>query len=89
MRSPRRGSRPDARRAEVRARVVRCFDDWRDAAYDVEAASRRWRAARADDWEAAAAGFFAALDREEKAATDYQRAWRAWCPTPRPSPVGP
>jgi hypothetical protein len=88
MRIRRQGSQPDARRAEVRARAVRCFDAWRDAAYDVEAASRRWRTAQADDWEAAASGFFAALDREEKAATEYERAWRAWCPARRPSPVG-
>jgi hypothetical protein len=71
-------SQPDTRRAEVRASVVRCFDAWRDAAYDVEVASRRWRTALPDDWEAAASGFFAALEREEKAATEYERAWRAW-----------
>lgn len=71
---------PGTRRAEGRASVVRCFDAWRDAAYDVEAASRWWRRAPAVDWEAAAAGFFAALEREEKAASEYERVWRAWCP---------
>jgi class 3 adenylate cyclase len=69
---------PDTRRAEGRASVVRCFDAWREAAYDVEAASRWWRTAPAEDWEAAASGFFAALEREEKAASEYERAWRAW-----------
>jgi hypothetical protein len=24
--------------------------------------------------------FFAALDREQKAAAEYQIAWRSWCP---------
>jgi hypothetical protein len=74
------GSQPDGRQAETRALVERCFDAWREAAYDVEAASRRWRAGPADDWEAAASGFFAALEREEKAATEYELAWRAWTP---------
>ena len=78
----RRGSRLDAERPEVRATVVRCFDAWRDAAYDVEAGARRWRIAPAGDLEGAAWGFFAALDREEKAATEYELAWRAWGPLP-------
>jgi len=82
-----RGSQPDAHRPEVRAGVVRCFDAWRDAAYDVEAAARRWRTAPAGDLEGAALGFFAALEREEKAATEYELAWRAWGPPPRRSPV--
>jgi hypothetical protein len=79
---PRRapGSEPDTRRAHGRATVVRCLDAWREAAYDVEAAARRWRAGPADDREAAASGFFAALEREEKAATEYERAWRSWTP---------
>jgi hypothetical protein len=96
MRRPRWGpaaklrpaSQPDTRRAGVRAKVVRCFDAWCDAAYDVEAASRRWRSAPVEEWGMAAAGFFAALDREEKAATEYERAWRAWRSPPRLSPVG-
>ena len=80
---PRRSGKAEGRRtdsragtapAEARAGAVRCFDAWRDAAYDVEAASRRWRSAPADDLEAAAWGFFAALDREEKAASEYERA---------------
>lgn len=87
---PRRfpGAEPDTRRAELRAGVVRCFDAWRDAAYEVEAAARRWRAGPADDWEAAASGFFAALEREEKAAAEYERAWRAWRPAARLAAVG-
>jgi hypothetical protein len=65
------------RRAGGRATVGRCLDAWREAAYDVKAAARRWRAGPADDWDAAASGFFAALEREEKAATEYERAWRS------------
>jgi hypothetical protein len=59
-----------------RARVIRFMDDWREAAYDVEAAARRWRDADPDDREAAAAAFSAALEREEKAAAEYEFAWR-------------
>jgi hypothetical protein len=84
-----RGSSRFSRKpAETRAGVVRCFDAWREAAYDVEAASRRWLSAPVEDWEAAAWGFHAALEREEKAASEYERAWRAWTPPPHlSSPV--
>ena len=76
--SRRRDSQSSAPPAEAaRSQAIRCFDARRDAAYDVEAASRRWRSAPADDWEAAAWGFFAALDREEKAASEYERACTA------------
>jgi hypothetical protein len=81
-------SRPDALQPEGRATVVRCFDAWREAAYDVEAASRRWQGAPPDDWEASASGFFAALEREEKAAAEYERAWHAWRPPARVTAVG-
>ena len=67
---------------------MQCFDAWRDAAYDVEAASRRWEAALAGDRAEAASGFFAALDREEKAAVVYERAWWACCRALHPSPIG-
>ena len=87
-RSRRQASRPDAALAEGRARAVHAFDAWRDAAYDVEAASRRWRSAPADDMEAAAWTFSAALEREEKAARDYERACRAWSPPPKLASVG-
>ena len=53
------------------------LDAWRDAADDVEAASRRWRAASAHARSDAALAFFAALDREEQAAAAYQLAWEA------------
>lgn len=65
------------RSAERRSAAIRCFDSWREAAYDVEAASRRWRTAAPDEQPAAALAFFAALDREEKAAAEYEHAWRA------------
>ena len=68
------------RAAERRRLAVRGFDSWREAAYEVEAASRRWQAASADDRHGAALAFFAALDREEKAAAEYEHAWRAWRP---------
>jgi hypothetical protein len=66
--------------AERRRVAVRCFDSWRTAAYDVEAASRRWRSASPDERHEAALAFFAALDREEKAALEYELAWRSWRP---------
>ncbi|MFL5828176.1 MAG: hypothetical protein ACJ76V_16780 [Thermoleophilaceae bacterium] len=69
---------PAVRQAQVRARVVRRLDEWREAAYEVEAASRRWRDSPTDDQAGASSGFFAALEREEKAATEYESAWRAW-----------
>lgn len=81
-------SQRERRRAGGRASVVRAFDAWREAAYDVEKASRWWRTSPAEDWEAAASGFFAALEREEKAASEYEREWLAWRPV-QPSPAGP
>jgi hypothetical protein len=66
--------------AERRLVAVRRFDWWREAAYEVEATSRRWQTASAEERHAAALAFFAALDREEKAAAEYEHAWRAWRP---------
>jgi len=68
------------RAVDRRRLAVRCFDSWRAAADDVEAASRRWQTTSPDDRCAAALGFFAALEREEKAAAEYEQAWRAWRP---------
>jgi hypothetical protein len=68
------------RAGERRRLAVRRFDSWREAADDVEAAARRWQNTSPDDRRAAALGFFAALDREEKAAAEYEQAWRAWRP---------
>jgi hypothetical protein len=86
MKAPRWNSTKEARpspehgvqRAESRSIALRCYDAWREAAYDVEAASCRWRTASRDERPAAASGYSAALEREEKAATEYQLAWRAW-----------
>jgi hypothetical protein len=54
---------------------------WRDAAVDAELAFLWWKstapAARPD----AAAVYVAAIDREERAAGDYRRAWEACCTT--------
>jgi hypothetical protein len=46
----------DPRDAAGRAWAVQCFDAWRDAAYDVDAASRRWETALAGERAEAARG---------------------------------
>jgi acyl-CoA reductase-like NAD-dependent aldehyde dehydrogenase len=60
-----------------RPTLIAYLDDWRDAADDVEAASRRWRAASPGERADAALAFSAALEREETAAFMYQLAWEA------------
>jgi hypothetical protein len=62
---------------ERRPLLLAYLDAWRNAADDVEAASRRWRAASGHTRSDAALAFFAALDREEQAAAAYQLAWEA------------
>ena len=62
---------------ERRPLLLAHLDAWRDAADDVEAASRRWRAASGHARNDAALAFFAALDREEQAAAAYQLALEA------------
>ena len=66
---------PSPRRRRV---LLVHHDAWREAADDVEAASRRWRAAALADRADAAVAFSAALEREEKAASAYQLAWEEW-----------
>jgi hypothetical protein len=61
-------SRPLELIAPGRATLIGYLDDWRDAADDVEVASRRWRAAPPGQRGDAAFAFFAALEREETAA---------------------
>jgi hypothetical protein len=79
--SPGSGQRPvESTRAQLRRYVLSYYDAWREAAIDVEAAARQWRAARDAERNGAALAFFAALDREQKAAAEYEIAWRAWCP---------
>jgi hypothetical protein len=56
---------------------------WRDAALDAELACRRWRAAPDAERGDAAAGYLAAIEREEKAAAEYNRAFEA-CSTTVP-----
>jgi hypothetical protein len=56
---------------------------WRGAALDAELAFRRWQSASTGERGAAAAGYLAAIDREEKAAAEYSRASAACC-TPLP-----
>jgi hypothetical protein len=78
---PGSGQKPtESTRPQLRRYVLGYYDAWREAATDVEAASRHWRAARDAERNGAALVFFAALDREAKAAAEYQIALRAWCP---------
>ena len=46
---------------------------WREASAAVEAAYHRWRHAPRDERQVAFDGYFAALDREEHAASEYRR----------------
>jgi hypothetical protein len=54
---------------------------WRDAALDAELAGLWWRTAAPGEREAAAATYLAAIEREEKAASEYERASDACCAT--------
>jgi hypothetical protein len=47
---------------------------WRGAAFDAELAFRSWKAAPQAQRGNAAAGYLAAIEREEKAATEYRQA---------------
>jgi hypothetical protein len=69
-----------AKAPHLRRHALSYYDAWREAATDVEAASRQWQAARDGEREGAALAYFVALDREEKAAAEYKIAWRLWCP---------
>jgi hypothetical protein len=74
------GHKPaESTRPQLRRHALSHYDAWREAATDVEAASRYWQAAQDEEREGAALAYFAALDREEKAAAEYKIAWRAWC----------
>ena len=53
-------------------------DAWREAATDAELAFGWWVRATVPDRSGAATAYFAAFEREEKAALAYQDAWRAW-----------
>jgi hypothetical protein len=77
--NPERASRPtlDLPRA-ARCRLVNAMDAWRQAADDVEAAARAWRSASALQRSGTADAYFAALDSEQHAATDYELAWETW-----------
>jgi hypothetical protein len=61
-------------------------DAWRSAAVDAELAFRWWINSDYADRDDAAAVYLAATEREEKAATEYRRAWEACCSAaPEPS----
>ena len=63
--------------------VGNCASAWRDAATDAELAFARWRNAAQVDRGEAAAVYLAAIEREEKAASEYSRALEA-CSTTVP-----
>jgi hypothetical protein len=52
---------------------------WREAALDAELAFAWWQTAAAGQRSHAAAGYLAAIEREEKAASEYSRASEACC----------
>ena len=62
----------------ARREVVLAMDAWRAAADVVEATARDWTDAEASRRAVAAGAYFAALDREERAAAQYERVWEAW-----------
>jgi hypothetical protein len=57
--------------------VERYSVGWHEAATDSELAFRWWVDASVSDRRVAAIGYFAALEREERAARAYQTAWEA------------
>jgi hypothetical protein len=65
-------------RSIARREVLLAMDAWRGAADVVEATARDWTSAEALRRAVAAGAYFAALDREERAAADYERAWETW-----------
>jgi hypothetical protein len=54
-------------------------ESWRSAAHDAELAFRHWQSAPAAQRGAAAVSYLAAIDREEKAASEYSLASEACC----------
>jgi hypothetical protein len=52
---------------------------WREAALDAELAFVWWQTAAAGQRDDAAAAYLAAIEREEKAASEYSRASEACC----------
>ena len=69
-----KGAAPRTRIAQRRPMLLVHLDAWRDAAVEVKAAWRRWRVASGGTRANAALAFFAALEREEKAADVYRLA---------------
>ena len=59
--------------------VDRRAHTWRSATAEADRAYRVWQSAPCRQRPLAALAFFAALDREERAALDYRRAWEALC----------
>lgn len=57
--------------------VDRHAHTWRCATAEADRAFRLWQSAPRRQRPLAALAFFAALDREERAALDYRRAWEA------------
>jgi hypothetical protein len=62
----------------VAAAVEGYWEAWREAATDAELAFGWWVGAAVLERRRAATGYFAAFEREERAARAYQDAWKAW-----------
>ena len=75
-----------ARASRVRDQITKLVvemgnraDAWRDAALDAEGAFVSWKNAAHAERDTAAAVYLAAIEREEKAASEYSRASQACC----------
>jgi hypothetical protein len=62
----------------VASTAERYREAWQEAATDAELAFDWWIGATVLDQRCAAIGYFAALEREERAALAYEDAWNAW-----------
>jgi hypothetical protein len=56
-------------------------DAWRNSAIEAERAFRHWMQSPHAQRRDSAAAYLAAIDREERAASEYLRAWEACCIT--------
>jgi hypothetical protein len=68
--------------------VMESYVSWRQACAAVEHAYSTWRSARRGDRRLACAAHVAALDREQHAALDYERAIERLTLRQRPAPAG-
>jgi hypothetical protein len=73
--APRLGSSPTDGRTHLRYAVEDHLEIWRRASVDAAIAFSRWHEASRGDRRSASLAYFAAVEREEKAAREYERAW--------------